>query len=155
MVNNLINLSDAGFKFITQPSFDSFHAIPYRDSGGLWTVGYGQRISAADAVKYKDGITEEFGKKLFDSYISGLTKKLSDCPLHGLFQYQHDAIISLSYNLGFEGFINSEIYKQLIIRNGNLSDWLLYVYDAQRHKDQGLVLRREKELRLFVFGLYT
>jgi len=154
MVNNLINLSDAGFKFITQPSFDSFHAIPYRDSGGLWTVGYGQRISAADAVKYKDGITEEFGKKLFDSYISGLTKKLSDCPLHGLFQYQHDAIIAFSYNIGFEAFIMSTPYRQIMTRNGDLTTWLDYVYDATHHRDEGLVLRREKELKLFVFGLY-
>ena len=140
---------------MTQPSFDSFRAKPYQDSGKVWTVGYGSVISADQAEQMKSGITQDTAKKMFQNYVDGLVKKLSACPLAGFQQWQYDAIICLSYNLGFEQFHGSDVYKQLIVRNGNLSAWLLYVHDSRGHFDEGLLMRRMKELKLFVYGLYS
>jgi GH24 family phage-related lysozyme (muramidase) len=149
-----ILLSDAGVKFMTQPSFDSFQALPYKDSGGLWTIGFGSRITATQAIQYKNGITEEFAWRLFKDHNVGLTSQLQQCPLAGLQQWQYDAIISLCYNMGFDQFINSTVYKRLITRSYDLTPWLAYVHDAKGNLDQGLVRRRQMELRLFIWGLY-
>lgn len=152
---NILNLSEAGFKFMTQPSFDSFHALPYRDSGGIPTIGYGQEISELDMVKYKAGITEEFAKQLFDDYVNKLTVLLSKCPLAGFQQWQNDAILSFCYNIGYEDFVQSTPYKQLVTRNPDLGSWLWYVRDAKNHIDVGLVRRRRAEWKLFVYAIYS
>lgn len=147
-----INLSLKGAEFIQ--NFEGFRTIPYKDSGGLWTVGYGQQINSFQATKWQNGISKEEAEQLFDSFVSGLTRQLSKCPLANLFQYQQDAIISLSYNIGFEEFSKSTIYKHITIRDDDLISWRDYVYDAQKHLDEGLVRRRNLELRLFIYGIY-
>lgn len=155
MASNQISLSDDGIKFITQPQFDSFVAKPYIDSGGLWTIGFGTRITDDLVVKYKDGITEDFAWTLFKAHNALLLSQLQKCPLAGLQQWQNDAIFSLSYNIGIEAFINSTIYKVLMTRGTDLSPWKWFIYDQNKQKQQGLVRRREMEVRLFIWGLYN
>jgi lysozyme len=155
MVATPISLSDAGAKFITQPRFDSFVSKPYLDSGGLWTIGYGSRITAKQVIQFKEGITEAQALAMFQEYMQGLTTLLRKCPFAGLQQYQWDAIYSLCYNIGFEQFsTRSTIYKRLMCRSYDLSSWLEYVRDSHFHIDAGLVYRRQMELRLFIWGIY-
>jgi lysozyme len=149
-----IKISPDGLKFITQVGFDSFKAQPYKDPGGLWTIGYGTLLNNAQAEKYKDGITVEQGLAFVQLHMQLLYPQLNKCPLAGLFQYQYDSIISLAYNIGFEAFQKSTVYQHITTRSGDVSSWLLFIRDAQGHVDQGLVKRRKAELRLFTYGLY-
>jgi lysozyme len=130
-------------------------AHAYRDTGGILTIGYGTRIfTQADAVKYANGITEEQGMQLMQASLVKECRSLSQLPLNGFFQYQQDALISLAYNIGYEAFVNSSIYTRLIHRATDLSPWLWYIRDAKKVPQDGLQMRREKELKLFIYGIY-
>jgi lysozyme len=146
-------LSAQGAKFICD-NFELFRAKPYLDSGGLPTIGYGTRITEKQKIAWKDGISEAQGQIMFQDYMSALTKQLQMCPLANLQQWQYDAIFSLAYNIGFEAFQHSTIYKELMIRGTDLEPWLEWVHDAEGHLDKGLVIRRTMELKLFIYGLY-
>lgn len=140
---------------MTQPSFDSFRSFPYKDSGGLWTIGYGTRITDAQAKQFVHGITEVQGIEMFQAYIVGLLAKLRKMPLAGLTQNQNDAIISLSYNIGPEAFASSTIYRQIMNRGTDLSSWKLFIKDNHGVVQPGLVRRRDLELKLFIWNVYT
>jgi lysozyme len=127
---------------------------PYRDSGGVPTIGYGSQITEAQAIQWKDGITEAQAQAMYEGYMQALGVKLRQCPLAGLSQNQNDAIFSLAYNIGINAFLNSTIYKQLMCRGIDLSSWLLFIHDQHGNIDQGLIRRRQMELKLFIWGLY-
>lgn len=150
---NLVQISDAGTKFICD--FEMFAMKPYKDSGGLWTIGYGSRITDKQVQQFKDGITQDQAQAMYKDYMQGLTVLLRKCPLAGLQQWQYDAIYSLSYNIGFNEFMNSTIYKRLMVRATDLSPWKWYIRDQHQNVDQGLVRRRELELKLFIYGIYA
>ncbi len=147
-----ISPSEQGIKFIT--NFEGFRAIPYRDSGGLLTVGYGQRISEAQGVKMGAGITKEAAHDLLAAYLERECKVLSALPLANLLQHQQDAVISLVYNIGYRSFLNSTIYQRLTTRAIDLTPWLWFTKDAKGQRLQGLVTRRMAELSLFIYGQY-
>lgn len=152
---NLITLSEKGFEFMTQPSFDSFHEFPYLDPGGVPTVGYGTVIDAAGMARYKDGIAKDHAKALFYADVGKIINQLGRCPFNGFQEWQFDAIISLCYNIGFGAFSTSTIYKQLMVRNNDLLSWLYFCKDNKDHVDIGLGRRRRLELKLFIYGLYS
>lgn len=148
-----ITLSIAGTAFICN-NFELFVPKPYKDSGGLWTIGYGSRITDAQVQQFKDGITEAQAQAMYQGYMQALGVKLRQCPLAGLSQNQNDAIFSLAYNIGYQAFLDSTIYKQLMCRGIDLSSWLLFIHDQRGNVDQGLIRRRQMELKLFIWGLY-
>lgn len=150
-----ISLSTQGAEFMVQPSFDSFRAFPYKDSGGLWTIGYGTRITPIQANGYVHGIDEAQGMEMFEASVSVLLARLKKMPLAGLTQGQNDAIVSLAYNIGINEFAESTIYKQLINRAIDLGSWNWFVKDAKGITQPGLVRRRQLELKLFIWGIYT
>jgi lysozyme len=150
-VTNQQSLSPEGAKFIM--NFEGFREKPYRDSGGLWTIGYGQRLTQEEVEQFKDGITTTEAQSLFDNYILGMVKQLRTCPL-ALLPHQFDACCSLAYNIGLHMFLDSTIYKMLSVRGVDLSSWLVFTKDAKGHTDDGLVRRRHKELKLFIYALY-
>lgn len=151
----IVSISPRGIDFICQPRFDSFVAKPYRDSGGLWTIGFGSRITDKQVEEMKDGITIEKAKQMRGAHLNVLCFNLSKLPLGGLFQYQQDAIVSLAYNIGVTEFVEkSTVYKRLRERNLDLTPWLWYVKDEKLITRAGLVYRRQAELRLFMYGTY-
>jgi GH24 family phage-related lysozyme (muramidase) len=91
---------------------------------------------------------------LMQGHLAGLYLALSELPLNGLFSYQWDAIISLSYNIGFETFHTSTIYDRLLYRDTDLSPWHWFVKDQKNQVQPGLQDRRALELRLFTYGIY-
>jgi lysozyme len=152
MVNS-INISRDGTKFICD-NFELFVSKPYQDPGGLWTVGYGTRITEQLAVKYQGGISQDQAYAMYENYIQVLTKDLQKCPFATFKQYQIDAIYSLSYNIGFNAFQHSTVYHQLMLRQTDLSSWKEWTHDNRGNVDEGLIKRREMELKLFIYGQY-
>jgi len=149
---NLQTISPEGLKFIQ--NFEGFRERPYKDTGGLLTIGYGQRITEEEADNYKNGITKEEAQSLFDGYMNSMVSRLRSCPL-ALLQHQFDAVCSLSYNIGLHEFLNSTIYKMLSVRGVDLSSWLVFIKDNRGHSDDGLIRRRRLELKLFIYGIYN
>jgi GH24 family phage-related lysozyme (muramidase) len=151
-VPNIQILSPEGIKFIQ--NFEGFRDKPYRDSGGLLTIGYGNRITEEEAINFANGITQAEAQNLFDAYTVGMVTQLRKCPL-ALLPHQFDAICSLAYNIGLHEFLASTIYKQLSVRSVDVMSWLFFCKDAKGHLDDGLARRRRLELKLFIYGLYN
>jgi GH24 family phage-related lysozyme (muramidase) len=149
----IVTISPAGLKFIQY--FESCRLTPYTDTSGLWTIGWGQRITEVYAMKMHNGITQMAADALFQDAVKNVTDNLSSCPLNGLSQPQQDAITSLAYNIGVRGLQDSTIYKNITIRNIDVSPWLWFIKDEKGNVDQGLVRRRRLELRLFIYGDYS
>ena len=150
---NILTLSPEGAKFIQ--NFEGFRDKPYQDSGGLWTIGYGEKLNPDELFAYKDiGITQEDAQSLFDGWIAGYVSRLRKCPL-ALLQHQFDACCSLAYNIGLKAFLDSTIYKNLAMRSIDIAPWLEWTHDAKGKVDEGLTRRRRAELKLFIYGLYS
>jgi lysozyme len=145
-----IKLSTDGAAFIG--NFEGFESLPYKDGGGLLTIGYGHRIPSADI--YPNGITRTEAAALMQSdaaeVVRGLTNLQLDLPL----QHHQDAVISLVYNIGMSAFSKSIIYEHLQVKAVDLWAWKLWTKDAKGVVEPGLVRRRNAEMTLFVWGLY-
>ena len=148
-----ISLSPQGAQFIC--SFEAFRSYLYRDSGGILTIGYGSTVRELDAHLYKDGITKEQGVQMMGAYVKRETAALSKMAVAGLMQHQQDAVICLAYNIGPAEFEASTIYKRISARSVDLYPWLWFIKDAKGVAQPGLATRRAKELKLFVYGLYS
>ena len=149
---NSTALSADGISFVC--GFEGFSAKPYQDSGGVWTIGFGTAISAAQAEQYKDGITEQMATQMMTGQLQGFALGLIKLELSTLMQNQFDACCSLAYNIGLTAFSNSTILKRIIARSTDLSPWGYWIKDAKGQVQEGLVRRRQAELKLFIYGLY-
>ncbi len=137
-----LSTSSRGLHMIEQ--FEGLRLNAYQDSGGVWTIGYGptggvhagQSISQAQAEQY---LASDIG------WAQNAVRNNVHVPLN---QNQFDALVSLTYNLGPNGYstllnhLNSGNYAQA------QQDFHLYVH-AGGQVLQGLVNRRNQEAALF------
>jgi RHS repeat-associated protein len=103
-------------------SIESFRTKPYstdKNKSGNCTIGYGHLInrgpcSADTLAKYKDGISKEEAKKLFEQDLEekavAYVRRNVTVDLN---QNQFDALVSLSFRIGGTSFANSEVVEQL------------------------------------------
>lgn len=135
-------------------NFEGFKAMPYQDGGGLWTIGYGTRIGNPD--DYPHGISREDALTQMEAKIKALCMDLNTLNLGLVNQCQADALISFVYNIGFEAFKASDTYKLLQAKDTQcFYHWRQWMHDAKGNVEGGLVTRRLKEIKLFIFGIYT
>lgn len=82
--------------------------MPYQDGAGYWTVGYGHKMQDGDA---RVPITPDEADSLFvmdiDMTADGV-RRLIDAPLR---QWQFDALVSFSFNLGCGSLAMSTLRK--------------------------------------------
>ena len=152
-----LTTSDAGVAFIA--GFEGYRQYAYED-GGAWYIGYG---TACGADEYPDGVTEEEAEQLLRETLSEMEKRVNLFLRRyaiTLEQYQFDALMSLSYNLG-TSWINPS-YR--------LCDYLMKGYENYTEAEMvnaiatwchvgttpvpGLVTRRLQEAFLFLYGSY-
>ena len=129
-------------------NFEGLSLEPYKDSAGLWTIGYGhmtkerhEPITPAQAEAY---LVEDVKKA------SIAVNKYVRVPLD---QWEFDALTCFVFNIGQGNFRDSTLLKllnegQYIEVPNQLRRW---VY-AGGKKLRGLVRRREAEAHLFYFG---
>lgn len=100
-----MHVSDQGVAMVAR--FEGFRSMPYRDLGGVWTIGYGE-TSPAILTRYKDGIAQAVALRLLRErldrdyapavrslnrfYLLRLKRKLP--------QEAFDALVSFVYNVG-------------------------------------------------------
>jgi len=137
-------ISDKGIGIIKQ--FEGCQLIAYQDAVGVWTIGYGhtKNVSEGDIISSAQAealLLKEL--KEYENYVN----KLVTVPLH---DYQFDALVSWTYNLGPTNLANSTMLKKL--NEGKYNE----VPDEMRRWNraggkvlEGLVIRRDKEARLF------
>lgn len=124
----------------------------YRDSAGVWTVGYGL-TTAAGIIVVKEGTTitqrqaEAYLVEALAKYELAVEKALKRQPT----QSQFDAMVSLCYNIGPGAFAGSTVVRRF--NEGNIAgsaDAFLMWTKAGGRELQGLVNRRKDERALFL-----
>ena len=89
---------------------EQFRSTAYQDSGGVWTVGYGETKD----VKKGDKTTPERAlvqlNSSVDQYANQIRSCIGDVPLY---QHEFDAYVDLAYNVGAAAVCKSSIPKKL------------------------------------------
>lgn len=150
--------SDAGVAMIEE--FEGYSSEPYADNG-KWYIGYG---TLCDPEDYPGGIDELEADRLMREALvvaeDAVNKLLMDYSI-SVTQYQFDAMVSMTYNLGtqwiipeyrFCGYLISGIwqYSETEVVNA-IGTWCHQGNDVREH----LVKRRLQEAYLFLYGQYT
>lgn len=112
--------------------------------GDVPTIGFG----TTEGVKPGDRITppKALARALTDvQKFEGAVKRCVTVPLH---QYEYDAYISLSYNIGPTAFCNSTLVKRLNAGDYPGACQAILMWDRFKGKPlRGLTLRRQAEYR--------
>ncbi len=93
-------------------SFEGFSSVPYKDTAGLWTIGYGHLMRRGEPMR---PINRSEGLALFVKDLApaeACVERLSqDSP--ELFQWEFDALVSFAFNLGCATLRTSTLYAFL------------------------------------------
>lgn len=152
-----MKISENGLKLIQE--FESFEPTPYLDSARVWTIGYGSTyypngkpVTGRDKPitrEYAETIQRNVISKDFEPVINELLKK--EIEKGFITQNMFDALLSLTYNIGVNGFKKSSVLRWL--KQGdkeNASNAFLLWNKAGGKVLKGLVNRRKKERELFL-----
>ena len=132
--------------------FEGFREYAYKDSAGIWTVGYGQtyfndgrKVLQFDKISKNESLlfVKKLVEKIYYSIVKKINRKLSD--------NQYISIISFVYNVGETAFSRSTLLKYINMnKERNLIEkaFLMYV-NANGKFIKGLENRRKKEIALY------
>lgn len=139
-----LTLSAAGFTgILLHEGYSDKPIIPV--PGDVPTIGFG----TTEGVKPTDTITppKAVARALQDvSKFEGALKQCIKVPLH---QYEYDAAIQLSYNIGSKAFCNSTVVKRFNAGDYEGACNAFLMWDKFQGKPlKGLQIRREKERQL-------
>ena len=143
-----MQLSYAGLTFLKER--EGFRNTAYRDTGGVWTVGYGTiRVNGkpvepgmqVDSRQAEEALREDL------SWAQTAINKLVRVPLT---QVQFDALTSFVYNIGENAFSKSTLLRVLNmgLYHEAAKQFDRWVYDNGR-VIRGLVVRRKLERDMF------
>lgn len=99
--------SAAGVNFIA--SWEKFAAKPYRDSGGVWTIGYGHAMFNGITIP---SLTLAAGTALFVTDLSTTEAAVARMVKASITQAQFDALVSIVFNCGETGIKNSTLMRK-------------------------------------------
>ena len=137
-------ISDKGIYAIKK--FEGCELIAYQDAVGVWTIGYGHTKGVSEGDIISSAQAEALLLKELKEY-ENYVHELVEVPLH---QYQFDALVSWTYNLGPTNLKSSTMLK--VLNEGKYNE----VPDQMRRWNraggkvlEGLVIRRDHEAKLF------
>ena len=140
-----LSLGSKGLELIK--SFEGVRLGAYQDSVGVWTIGYGHTGGVRPGQRITQAQADEFLRSDCQRFVNAVNKKVTVA----LNQNQFDALVSLSFNLGENGWkgllakLNAGDYA------GAQKAFLQYVHAGGKVL-KGLVRRRQAESDLFGSG---
>lgn len=139
-----MNISEAGIDLIK--SYEGCRLVAYRDSVGVWTIGYGHVFGVYESQQ----ISEEEADRLLHVDLEMVEKCLANCVKVDITQNQHDALASFVFNLGCGSLRNSMLLTKLndMDDEGAAQQFLRWNH-AKGQVLAGLTRRREAEAELF------
>ena len=152
-----MSLSEDGYKIIGE--YEAFRAAPYKDSGGVWTIGYGNTYYLnGQPVRQKDKpLTEPEARALKAAVINrdfapAVNLALAPAIKNGwVNQNMFDACVSLCYNIGVKNFSQSSVVRYLNQGNKLAAANSFELFNKDNGVVvKGLVNRRLKEKNLFL-----
>ena len=137
-------ISEKGTKLIRD--FEGFRTHAYQDAVGVWTIGYGHTKNVHEG----DIISSAQAEALLVKELKEYENYVNDLVTVPLFDYQFDALVSWTYNLGPTNLKSSTMLK--VLNEGKYDE----VPDQMRRWNraggkvlEGLVIRRDHEAKLF------
>ena len=97
---------------------EGFRSLPYRDSLGYWTIGYGKLLSTDKTLLFNEALTLAGGPWSIEKATEAIKDSLAYCEVtlietfpwfHALESVRHECFIELCYNMGINrlsGFTN-------------------------------------------------
>ena len=123
-------------------SHEAFRSTTYKDSGGIPTLGYGE---TKGVVAGQTTTPERALKKLLES-ADEHAQEMNKCITVPLYQYEFDAYLSFTYNVGTGAFCRSTLVKKLNAQDYSGACKELLKWDKVGNKQlAGLARRRQAE----------
>ncbi|QZS46299.1 lysozyme [Enterobacter cloacae complex sp.] len=145
-----MQISDKGLALIKQ--FEGCKLTAYRDSVGVWTIGYGW-TQPVDGKPIRAGMTikQETAERLLKTGLVSYESDVSRLVKVDLTQGQFDALVSFTYNLGARSLSTSTLLRKLNAGDyAGAADEFLRWNKAGGKVLNGLTRRREAERDLFL-----
>ncbi|AYQ11336.1 lysozyme [Escherichia coli] len=142
--------SEKGIALIKE--FEGCRLTAYRDSVGVWTIGYGW-TQPVDGKPIRAGMTikQETAERLLKTGLVSYESDVSRLVKVGLTQGQFDALVSFTYNLGARSLSTSTLLRKLNAGDyAGAADEFLRWNKAGGKVLNGLTRRREAERTLFL-----
>ena len=102
-----MKVSDKGLALIKE--FEGCKLTAYKDSVGVWTIGYGHTRSARQGMVITQAQADELLALDVAAHAAGVYKALQV----KLEQHQFDAVVSLAFNVGVSAVRNSTLMKMI------------------------------------------
>jgi len=140
-------------------NFEGLRLNAYRDSAGVWTIGYGStRYHDGKPVKPGDKLASEAqASALFNNTLGYYEDAVNHLVKVPLTQHQFDALVSFTYNLGTGALQESTLLRKLNEKDytGAADQFLLWdkITDpstGQKRVFDVLAQRRSEERTLFI-----
>lgn len=150
-----MKLTEKGINMIKE--FEGLRLTAYRDSVGVWTIGYGNTYyEDGTVVKQGDKITQERADRLFRSIVDKFADQVRNALNNPdrVSDTQFSAMVSLAYNIGIGAFRGSTLLRKV---NANPCDPTIPDEFPRWNKAGGKVLdgltrRRKAEADLYKNG---
>ncbi|GMI29666.1 hypothetical protein TeGR_g7860 [Tetraparma gracilis] len=152
------SLGSNGLALLT--AFEGFSSSCYKDTEGIYTIGYGHacQSSADELPQYgvtchsgacSGTLTEAQGREVLDSDVSGFVSCVQKATTAKVTQNQFDALVSFAYNVGCGAYQSSTLLREL--NAGQLTDQEAQYQFTRWHSGctAGLERRRFAESQLF------
>lgn len=147
----MMQISDAGLAHIK--ALEGYREVPYKDAGGVLTVGYGH---TGKDVREGVNVSQEQAEALLRADCKTAEDAINKYVHVVLNQHQFDALVSFAYNVGAKAFINSTLLT--VVNSGHndeVSYQLMRWVFVSGKRNKGLVNRRAAECRLYHGGVYV
>lgn len=142
--------SEKGIALIKE--FEGCKLTAYQDSVGVWTIGYGW-TQPVDGKPIRAGMTikQETAERLLKTGLVSYESDVSRLVKVSLTQWQFDALVSFTYNLGARSLSTSTLLRKLNAGDyAGAADEFLRWNKAGGKILNGLTRRREAERALFL-----
>ena len=140
------NLQAPTIEFVK--SLEGYDPVAYKDSAGVWTIGYGW----THGVKEGDVISRQLAEEFLIKYLGYVNVKVNEYVAIPLTDNECGALHSFVYNIGIDAFRKSDMRVAL---NNNLKqaaakEFDRWIYIKGPKVSKGLVIRRRLEKELFL-----
>lgn len=149
-------LSDEGLDLLKD--FERFESKAYKDSAGIWTLGYGFIKWKGRPVKEGDTCTREEADEVLKEEVSAKAADLATLVKVPLNQNQIDALLCFCYNVGSYAFATSTLRRVIndgkLVMEDHFTRWNKATDPKTKQKVvvNGLTKRRKREYDLFMKG---
>lgn len=133
--------------------FEGFSAVPYRDTGGVWTIGYGSTRGGdgRPVDSQSASLSRAEASNLLERDAERSAAGLARLTTRVLAPHEVAALVSFAYNLGVGAYQSSTLRRRVNERRDGeaAKEFLRWVHDNGR-VIRGLVIRRTVESSVFL-----